>query len=203
MTDVPELDFLAAMKQCQEVTVLRHFGIIGLIYLTAALQSSVMTDELLGASWGTSRPYLPAVALVVIAASCEGTLAIVWSASLGLLLDGLSTERLGMQLSLASLFGLGLQLGKSLTRARGALVLTATVFGLTVMWRAMSPMTCAVLAGRVVDPSTVMSAAMNSAATTAVAGFVLIVLGRAIFGTSSRHKETAPGLSNRWEMLTG
>jgi rod shape-determining protein MreD len=178
--------------------MLRHIGIIGLIYLTVALQSSVVTEEFVA----QARPFLPAILLVIIAVWCDGAAAIFWSGCLGIVLDGLSPERLGIQLSLAALLGLGLQLGKSASRSRGLLALTAAVFVVSMVWRVLSPMTCAVLAGRVVDAGAVVSSAARDATSTSVVGFVVICLGRALLASPSRREDAVPGLSNRWGMLT-
>lgn len=178
--------------------MLRHFGIIGLIYLTVALQSSLLTGEIVG----PSRPFLPAITLVAIAVWSSGPAAIVWSGCLGMLLDGLSPERLGVQLLLASLLGLGLQLGKSARRARGLMTLTAAVFAVAMVWRVMSPMTYAVLSGRIVDPAVVVASATSEAGSTTVVGFILICLSRAIVFSSMTSERNVSELSNRWGMLT-
>ena len=81
-------------------------GILAALYVGLVVQSSFVSSDLTG----VGRPFLPAALLVLIAACCETSPAILWSGLLGLALDGMSTERLGVQLALASLLGLGLQL---------------------------------------------------------------------------------------------
>ena len=139
--------------------MLRHIGILAMIYLGVVAQSSLVPTEILG----MGRPFLPAILLVVIALACNATASIVWSGLLGLVLDGLSTERLGVQLALAALLGLGLQVMQSLWRSRSLVPLVAMSMILCVAWRTLSPMTHAVLSGRIVDPHLVLTDAVQDA----------------------------------------
>lgn len=168
--------------------MLRHLGILVLIYLGVVAQTSLVLDELSG----LGRPFLPAFLVVVIVASCEGTPAILWSALLGLVLDGLSVERLGIQLALASLVAFGLQLLRPLRGSRNLLSLVAMILTACVAWRMLSPMTLAVLNGRVVDPGVVFQAAVRDAVWTAAVGSVLILVTRGLFGSGSRARTSIP-----------
>ncbi len=176
----------------------RHLTIAGLIYLSIALQSS----EIAGWTTTAGGPFLPALTLIVIALWCEGTAAIIWSSGVGLVLDGLSPERLGVQVALTAMIGLGLQILKSTSRSRGVMAVAAMAFLTTMVWRVLSPMTYAVLASRVVDPVQVLAAALSDAVWTAGVAVILAVTSRWLLGSSSRRETSAAGLSNRWNMLT-
>ncbi len=176
----------------------RHFTIAGLIYLTIALQSG----EIVGWTTVAGHPFLPALALIFIAFWCEGAAAIIWSAGVGLLLDGLSPERLGVQVALTAMIGLSLQMLKSASRSRGVMAIAAMVFLTTTVWRVLSPMTYAVLAGRVVDPVQVLVAALGDAMWTAGVAVMFVTVSRWLLGGSSRRETSVAGRSNRWNMLT-
>jgi len=172
--------------------VLRHVGILVMIYLGVVAHCSLVPADVMG----MGRPFLPAILLVFIAAACHPTLAIVWAGFVGFLLDGLSTERLGIQVGLAAMLGLGLQLTHSLWRSRSLVALIAMSMLACVTWRALSPMTQAILAGRVANPHSILTDAVQDAAWTAVVACVLM-LGLRLFSngpTESVVKRSAP----RW-----
>ena len=165
---------------------MRQLSIMCLIYLSVALQSSAIVGEL-----PTScRPFLPALTLVAIALWSNGATAILWSACLGMLLDGLSSERLGIQMSLAAAVGWGLQVVKSNSRSRGVISVMTTVFVVALLWRAVSPFVYGALSGRVVDPLTVMAMAVVEASVTAGLAALLVCgerwIGREAAGGSCR-----------------
>ena len=168
------------------------------IYLTVALQSSVIVGELPA----NCRPFLPALTLVVIALWSEGATAIVWSAVVGLLLDGLSPERLGVQMSLAAVVGWGLQAVKSNSRSRGVVSVMAAVFVVALLWRAVSPFVYGALSGRVVDLLAVLAMAVVEASVTAVLAGVFVCGERLLLGGPAVHSQSNQRLGSRWSMLT-
>ena len=173
-------------------TVLRHLGILAMIYLGVVAQCSVVPTE----THGLGHPFLPAMMLVLIAATCHPTAAILWAGTLGFVLDGLSTERLGIQLGLAALLALGMQMTHALWRSRRVVPLVAMTMLVCVAWRTLSPMVQAVLAGRVVDPHFIVTNAVQDAAWTAlVAG--LLLLGRRLIGLSDSEVDVATP-AGRW-----
>jgi len=174
------------------VTLLRHLGILILIYLCVIAQTSLVSTE----AAGLGRPYLPAAVLVVIAVSCHAT-SILWSGLLGLVLDALSPDRLGLQLAIAAMLGLGLQVLQPMWRSRSRLALVAMVLLTSFAWRALSPMCQAVLAGRVVDPQIVLTNAVQDAVWTGIVAGVFILVGRSLFGSSRSPIVVAPP-RQRW-----
>ena len=163
------------------------------IYLTVALQGSAVVGELPP----NCRPFLPALTLVAIGLWSEGATAIVWSASLGLLLDGLSPERLGMQMSLAAAFGWGLQIVKSNSRSRGVVSVMAIVFVVALLWRVASPLVYSALSGRVLDPLVVLAMAVVEASVTAGLAGLLVCGERLLLGGSVVRGHSTPLTSSK------
>jgi len=173
----------------------RQLSILCSIYLSVALQSSAIVGELPS----SCRPFLPALTLVAIALWSEGATAILWSACLGLLLDGLSLERPGVQMSFAAIIGWGLQVVKSNSRSRGVISVMATVFVVALLWRAASPLVYGAMSGRVVAPLTVLAMAVVEASVTSGLAGLLVCGERLLLG---RREHSGQGLGSRWNMLT-
>ena len=166
------------------------------IYLTVALHCSAIVGELPP----NCRPFLPALTLVVIGLWSEGAAAIVWSASLGLLLDGLSPERLGIQMSLAAAVGWGLQVLRSNSRWRGVASVTVIVFVVALLWRVASPLIYSALSGRVADPLVIPAMAVVEAGVTAGLAGLLVCGDRWLLGGSVAGDRAQPGHARRWNM---
>ena len=177
---------------------MRQLSILCSIYLSVALQSSAIVGELPT----NCRPFLPALTLVAIALWSNGATAILWSACLGLLLDGLSPERLGVQMSLVAVIGWGLQVVKSNSRSRGAISVMATVFVVALLWRAVSPLVYGVLSGRVVDPLTVLAMAVVEASVTAGLAGLLVCGERLLLGRPVGREHSDQSLGSRRNLLT-
>ena len=179
----------------KEMIVLRHVGILLMIYLGLVLQTSLVPAE----TAGMGRPFLPAIVLVMIAVWCEATASILWSAILGLLIDGLSTEHLGIELALAAMLALGLQWMQPVWRSHSLLALVSMFMLTCVTWRITAPMTHAVLAGRVIDIHSVLTDAVQDSAWTAVIGGAVILVGRGLMGHGSRTRLINPSPGPRWQ----
>ena len=169
--------------------MLRHAGILSLIYLCLVVQSSLIVDL---PEFG--RPFLPAVTLVLIVAWSNPAAGIFWSGFLGSVLDCISADRLGIQLGLATILALGLQLLKPLWRSRHALPLAAIALVICAFWRLLSQMTHAVLNGRTVDPHLVLKSAVRDAMSTGIVAIVIFVIGFGLMGNilRSRNEIAAP-----------
>lgn len=162
--------------------MLRHIGILILIYLGVVAQCSLVPQ-----ASAVGRPFLPAFVLIMIVVSCESNLSLVWAAILGLVLDGLSTERLGVQLGLAALLAFGLHLMRPVWQSRSLLSLVSMVLLACVAWRILAPTVQAAIADRAVDAHVLLTDAVQDAAWTAVVSGVLILLVRGLFPHRSRH----------------
>lgn len=174
--------------------MLRFLGLLAMIYLSVVAQSSLVP----AGSGGIGQLFLPALMLVVIAAYCGATLSLLLSGLLGLMLDGLSTERLGVHLAIAALLAFSLQLLQPLWRSRSVAALVAMVLLICAAWRMLAPVACAIAVGRTVDPHRVMTIAVQDAAWTAAAAFLLILAGRGLIGRRADASTTAAGVSPRW-----
>ena len=125
----------------------------------------------------------------------------MWSASLGLLLDGLSPERLGVQMSLAAIIGWGLQVIKSHNRSRGVMSVMSIVFVVVLLWRVASPLVYSALSGRLLDPLTVLALAAVAASVTAGLAGLLVCGGRLLLGGSVVRDHSGRGHGSRWNVL--
>ena len=165
-----------------EWVVVRSFSIFCSIYLAVAVQSSVIVSE-----WPAGcRPFLPALVLVAIAFWSNGAAAVAWSASVGLLLDGLSLERLGVQLAWATLLGCGLQVAIANVRSSGPITWVGMVFAVAMVWRVVLPLGLGFLDGRSVDAAGVLAIAIVEAAATAGLAAAIVCGDRWVLGSSRR-----------------
>lgn len=160
--------------------MVRSFSILCSIYLAVAVQSSAIVSE-----WPVGcRPFLPALVLVAIAFWSNGAAAMAWSASVGLLLDGLSLERLGVQLALATLLGCGLQVARMNRRLSDPVTWAGMVFAVTIVWRVVLPLGLGFLDGRSVDAAGVLAVAIVEAAATAGLAAAIVCGDRWVLGGS-------------------
>lgn len=163
----------------------RHLAILLSIYLCLVVQSSIVAELP-----EVGRPFLPAFLLVMIAMLAHPAIAVIWSGLVGLLLDGLSVERLGVQVGLAAVLALGLQLMKPLWKSCHPLVMVAMCLTVAGFWRVLSPMTLAVLSGRVINPDPILNSAVCDAISTAVFASALFLAWFMVLGNRLR-KRTA------------
>lgn len=169
-----------------------------MIYVGVVAQSSLVPLDVTD----LGRPFVPAVILVLIANSCHPATAIAWSAVLGMLLDGISTEKLGIQLSLAAMLGLGIQVMRSMWMSRSFLALVVMTLLTCFAWRALSPMTLAALSGRTLDPNMVLGAAVRDTVCTGIVGSVVILIVRGLFGPGNQSATARSKQSPRWQVAT-
>jgi cell shape-determining protein MreD len=134
----------------------------------------------------------------VIAACCEAKLSLLLSGLLGLMLDGLSTERLGVHLAIAVLLAFSLQLLQPLWRSRSVAALVAMVLWICAAWRTLAPVACAMSVGRTVDPHRIMTIAVQEAAWTAAAACLLILAVRGLIGRHAEERTSAASVGQRW-----
>jgi len=161
--------------------VLRHVGILILIYLGVVAQCSLVP-----LTTTAGRPFLPAFVLVMIVISCESSLSLIWAAVLGLVLDALSTERLGVQLALVAMLAFGLQLMRPIWQSRSLLSIVSMVLLSCAAWRLLVPTMQAAIADRAVDPHVLLTDAVQDSVWTAAISAMLILLMRGVFGHRPR-----------------
>lgn len=156
--------------------MLKVFGILAMTYLGLVAQSSLVP----GGSTNLGGPFFPALLLVMIAACCGGASSVLWSGLVGLLLDGMSNDKMGVQLILAVVLALMLQWTRSMWGSQSLVALVAMVMVVCLSWRALSPMTLAVLSGRVVDPQVILTDAIQDATWSGTIAAALILVGRGL-----------------------
>jgi rod shape-determining protein MreD len=164
------------------------------IYVGVVAHCSLVPTEVAG----MGRPFLPALILVVIVAASEPTLSILLAGLLGLMLDGLSTERLGVHLALAAMLALGLQLLQSMWRSRSALGLIAMTIVTCLVWRLLGPLAQAMLSDRKVDPHSLLTFAVQDSAWTAAVATVLILLARGLVGPKPEVRVVTECSTSKW-----
>jgi len=168
----------------------RQFSIVSFIYLSVAMQSSALAAELPV----SCLPFLPALTLIGIAYWSTGIEAILWSACLGFMLDGISAEPFGLQMALAAGISGGLQCVRENSRKYGFITMVAQVFLVTLVWRASSSL----VSDNRSMPGAVMTATIVSAFQDAVvtAGLAAIIFTGDRFLLSGLHtqRDTRYGL---------
>ena len=109
-----------------------------------------------------------------------------WSAGVGLLLDGLSLERLGVQLALATLLGYGLQVARANRRSSDPVTWVGMVLAVAMVWRVVLPLGLGFLDGRSVDVTGVVAVAIVEAAATAGLAAAIVCGDRWVLGGARR-----------------
>ena len=172
----------------------RFVGVLATIYVGVVAHCSLVPDAVAG----YGRPFLPALVLVVIVAGCEPSLSILLAGLLGLILDGLSTERLGLHLALAAMLALALQLLHPMWKSRSVLGLLAMTIVTCLAWRMLGTTAQALLADRKVDPHLLMTAAIQDAAWTAAIATVLILITHGLIGPGADSRMTVDRSKSAW-----
>lgn len=178
--------------------VVRTLGIIAVTYLGLVIQTSLIPEDF----GEIGRPFLPAFLLVLIATYCEASLAILLSGLLGLAMDGMSTERLGLQLGLGALLAFALQVMQPMWKSRSLLALVAMVMVMCACWRILAPMSHVILLGRTGDLHKVLTAAVQDSVWTGIVASVLILVCRGVVGQGSRSQIDFHSPSPRWGTAT-
>ena len=125
----------------------------------------------------------------------------MWSAGLGLLLDGMSSERLGLQMSFAAAIAWGLQLVKTNGRFRGGVATSGIAFVVVLLWRTLSPFVDSTLSGREVEPFVIVATASLEAGLTAGLALMIVMGDRLLLGGTRVQGDSNCRLGNRWRML--
>lgn len=177
--------------------IARQLIVAGLIYLALVLQTTVIGDfpDI------AFRPWLPGLILVVCIRFSDDAAGLVWSAILGLGVDCLSTERLGIQLTIAVLIAVGTQQMLTDKPSMGIVTTGFLVFAATLIWRGIACVTQGILVRQPIELFDVTLSACGSGCATAGLAIALMVLGRIVLtGTRSRPTQS-PSRNNRWSMF--
>jgi len=164
---------------------MRTLSILCSIYLAVAFQTTFTGSDVSA----TCRFFFPALALIVIGLLSHQVATIFWSGFLGLILDGLSPENLGLNLAIATGLGFGLQRFVASRKSLGLIHVMLAVSAIVVVWRTVGPLVGSLLVNRTIDVTSVMAVALvESLPTACLAGLAVLVSG---FSFGERHRESA------------
>ena len=179
--------------------ITRHLATACLVYLSVVMQSTIASDL---TAFG-AKPWFPGMALVACLLLHEGVAFLVWSALLGFFVDGLSPERFGLNIVIATFVAMGLLMAKQEIRSFGAILTGIFVLGGTIGWRIASAVTSGLLSDdpRNIGPLLTTDIEMGVYSAMLVFGmFLLLKMLKAMFIGSGRSSQTV--LTNEWMMLT-
>ena len=163
----------------------------------------VMQSNLLSAPLDESWPiWLPGLALASCMVSAESTTAIVCAALLGLGVDGLDQNQLGIHTVFTTLIATAFVLFNGNRDASGLVSVSLTIFVSTFCWRAGSTGIHAYLDHRTLDLAAVVTAPAIEAAVTGIFGGVMVLFNNLPRTIRQPHRPKSVSLANRWTMLT-
>jgi len=178
--------------------MLRHLAIASLIYVALVLQPGLPVEL----SMAGARPWIPGMALVLCLMLAEGSASLIWVSILGLGVDCLSGERLGVHIVVATAVAAGLQVFQSSSRfVRPAAVSIAVLTG-TFFWKFAVTALHALLAHRTLDWPSVATAASGDAVYTAVLVLLVLIVSRAAWASIFPERLAQFSILNRWSRLT-
>ncbi|WP_010582955.1 hypothetical protein [Schlesneria paludicola] len=175
-----------------------------LLLLCAVYCVLVLQSNLISAPLDLSMPvWLPGLALVGCEAIANPTAAVLCAAVMGLGVDGLDQNQLGIHTVLTTLIAAVLVTINRHRSRYGVVWFAMTVFISTFCWRAGSTLIHEYLDRRSYDLNpTVVTPATEAAATAFVGAFLILVVSLPqTFRKTARPKSVS--LTNRWTMLTG
>jgi len=176
----------------------RHLLTAGLIYLSLASQSS-LAGEL---SLSHSQPWFPGIMLVFCVMLHPGSAGLMWGALLGLGVDCLSNERLGVQVILVTIVGLML---RSCTREGatfGSLRTGVLIFLATLCWKGLSATTLGLLENQKFHSGWWLKACKDGVYSALLVTSVLLFMNLLKNGIKRRDQTCRTVLTNQWSMLS-
>ena len=179
--------------------IIRQIATASLIYCSLVLQSTSAS----AIAVYQLRPWFPAMVLVACVSLHKGALGIWWAGVLGLAIDGISGERLGVHLVIATFIASLLSSALQETPSSGALLYGIFVIVATFLWRSSNAITQAWLTGQVIDPLQTMILASGDATYTAGLILILMMSGKLLhIGIVRSEPRSTFSLNNQWTMLT-
>ena len=175
----------------------RHLIIACAIYLALVLQPSLPADGALT----TFRPWLPAIALVVCVQMARETASLAWAGVLGLGVDSLSGDRLGIHVVVATLVATGMIAMKSDRRSRSVLQIGILTFGGTFLWLSLVTTIHQLLDHRTLALAETLVFSAKNGLSTAGLSLAALLLVRLILNAFRQQRTASVTLGNRWSML--
>ena len=179
--------------------MMRHLATVCLIYISLVLQSCVASHL----AFHSFRPWFPGIGLAIVVLLHTDVAGLIWAGILGLVVDGLSAERLGVHLVVSTFVAMGLLMTRHDVHSNRTVLLVVFVFAGSMFWRIVSMTTHAMLVGRDADLTGLLTIAVADGLYTSVltVGIALLIcLFQKLFGRRETPKSIM--LSNRWAMLT-
>ena len=181
----------------------RHLLTAGLIYLSLALQSSLAGELLLS----HSQPWFPGIMLVVCVILHPGSAGLMWGALLGLGVDCLSGERLGVQVILVTIVGLML---RSCTREGatfgslrfGSLRTGTLIFLATLCWKGLSATMLGLQENQPFCSDWWLAGCKDGVYSGVLVTSVLLFMNFLKNGIKRRDQTRRTVLTNQWSMLS-
>jgi rod shape-determining protein MreD len=179
--------------------VARHLAVATLVYLSVVVQSSLATSL----SINGLVPWFPGIVLIVTILLHADVETLAWSASLGLIVDCLSAERIGTNMVITTFVSASLLFIIPDDRSLGAIMMGIYVFFGTWAWRLLSVVAQDVLENAQLDLFPILLSELGSAIYTAMIAVVTMALMTSIGRSIRKRGESSEMvLTNRWTMLT-
>ena len=179
--------------------ILRHLSSFCLIYVAMVLQSCVAND----CAIHSFRPWFPGIALASCVLMHHEVAGVVWAAILGLAVDGLAAEPLGVHLVVTTSVAMGLTMTRQDIRSSSTVLFGVFVLIGTFIWRFASMTTHAILSRRNLNFEDYLTTSCGDgvySATLAVGVAMLFFVFQRALGRQETSNSIA--LNNRWAMLT-
>ncbi len=178
--------------------IISHLATACLIYLSLVLQSC-LAGEL---AFHSFRPWFPGIVLAIGVLLHKEIAGLVWSGIIGLAVDCLSGERLGVHLVISTFVAMGLMVSRHDIQSNRPVSLCVLVFVGSFLWRFVSMATHAVLAGRgAVFHDSLTIAFGDSIYSTVLTAAVVLLFCLSLKAFGRRETATSITFSNRWTML--
>lgn len=164
----------------------------------------VLQSNLISAPLDLSMPvWLPGLALVGCVMVGGPTSAVLCAAAMGLTVDGLDQNQLGIHTVLTTLIATLLVTINGQHHRCGAIEFAITVFASTFCWRAGSTLIHEYLDRRPYDLNPTVVTPATEAIATAVVAAVLVLIIRVPLNFRKPSRPQSVALTNRWSMLAG
>ncbi len=179
--------------------IARHVAIAAAVYGAVVVQ----TNPILNSVLRPMNPWLPGIVLATCLLRCDRLTCLTWSAILGLAIDCLTTERLGIDFTIAVLItGIGLVCFRD-DRPEGFLPKGLAVFCVTLIWQICRSLVHGLGRHPSLDVGELVLASGGVALVTTLLASIPLQIHQILrYANRSRTPASALSLNNRWTMLT-
>lgn len=169
---------------------MKHIGLAAVVYTSFVLQASVAPGMM-----GSLSVHFLLCALVVASVSMDHWTVIVWAAVIGLLSDSLRPGTLGVDMLVATLIALSVQLTGVAGRRRGAAANAVLCLAIPLTALVSTAGLRAFATHASIEPFAIMTSEAGTAVITGACSFVLLMCGNAagrlLFGFGATERSTA------------